>query len=55
MTKRSTSSAPRPAPTPEKVKTPPPVQHQTVKHEQPEHTKGGFTNWGDRGNKRGGK
>lgn len=37
----NTSSAPRPAPKPETVRQPPPIQHQTQQHPQPGHTKSG--------------
>jgi hypothetical protein len=43
-----TSSKPRPRPV-EKPQAPPPgIQHQTRQHPQPDHTKGGTTDWGNR-------
>ena len=47
----NTSSEPRPAPKPAPVRQPPPIQHQTQQHPQPEHTKSGTARGGWGGKK----
>lgn len=45
---KKTSSAPRPAPKPEPVRQPRPIEHQSTSHPQPGHTKTGTTDWGNK-------